>query len=473
MIKVNSIFYLFILFIIFLYTAQAGITEDSTIVNSNTSPPKISSPDDRIIEHNTLAKIIWKIIEDNPNEYWVLINDKQIVSPCGYQDNEEITVDINTSMLGSDSYTIFATDSSWNMARDEVNVTIANSSAPVITGPEDIEVEMDGTASIDWTIVDFDPDTYQVYLDDEIFTDTTSYDSNQEITVTVETDKVGTFSYVIHAIDKSGNKASDEVLATVRDSSAPVITGPEDIEVEMDGTASIDWTIVDLDPDTYQVYLDDEIFIDTTSYDSSQEITVTVETDKTGTFSYVIHAIDKSGNKASDEVLVTVKDNSAPIITGPEDIEVDMNGTASIDWTISDSDPDTYQVYLDDDIFKDTTSYDSGQTITVTVETDTAGIFNYTILAIDKSGNEASDKVLVTVKDNSAPVITGPDDMEVDLNKTASIDWTISDSDPDTYQVYLDDTIFIDTTSYDSDQKITVPIETNKTGIFTYTIHCH
>ncbi|MCD4845785.1 MAG: hypothetical protein K8R25_14990, partial [Methanosarcinales archaeon] len=490
MVKNNSIFYLLILFVIFLYTAQAGISDDSimsgsdsytifatdsswniasnevNVIKADNSAPVITGPEDMEVDMGETVSIKWIIIDPDPGTYEVYRGDEIIVDPTPYNSIQSITVQVRTDETGTFTYTIHARDGSDNEASDRVSVTVKDNStpekdnsAPVITGPGDVEVDMDETASIEWTIIDLDPDTYQVYLDGDIFKDTTSYVSGQKIKVTVETDKAGIFTYTIRARDKSGNIASDGVNVTVEDNSAPVITGPGDVEVDMDETASIEWTIIDLDPDTYQVYLDGDIFKDTTSYVSGQKIKVTVETDKAGIFTYTIRARDKSGNIASDGVNVTVEDNSAPVITGPGDVEVDMDETASIEWTIIDLDPDTYQVYLDGDIFKDTTSYVSGQKIKVTVETDKAGIFNYTIRVRDKSGNTASDGVNVTVKDNSAPVITGPGDMEVDMNVTASIEWTIVDLDPDTYRVHRDNEMIIDSTSYNNTQKITVPIE--------------
>ncbi|MCK5216785.1 MAG: hypothetical protein KAJ93_03310 [Methanosarcinales archaeon] len=338
MTKNNSIFYLLILIVIFLYTAQAGIPEDSNIPDLKPSHMSIFNN-----ENNTITAL-------------------------------EIP--------------------------------------PIILGPGDMEVGMNETASIEWTIVEFDPDTYQVYRDNVRIEDPTSYNNSQRITVPVQTDTAGTFTYMIRATDKSGNEASDEVIVTVTDNNAPVITGPENMKVDLNGTASIEWILTDSNPDTYQVYRGKEIIVNSTSYNNNQRITVKVQTDTAGTFTYMIRATDKSGNEASDEVsvTVTVTDNNAPVITGPGDMEVDLDETVSIEWTLTEPDPDTYQVYLGNVIIINTTSYTNNQIITVQVQTDNAGTFTYMIQATDKSGNEASDEVTVTVTDNNAPVITHTDE---------------------------------------------------------------
>jgi PGF-pre-PGF domain-containing protein len=367
---------------------------------------------------------------------------------------------------------IQATDKSGNEASDEVSVTVNDNNAPIITHPDDMEVDLGETVNIEWTITEPDPDTYQVYRDDVIIVDPTLYTNNQIITVQVQTHTAGTFTYMIQATDKSGNEASDEVSVTVivTDNNAPVITHPGDMDVDLGETVNIEWTITEPDPDTYQVYRDDVIIEDPTLYTNNQIITVPVQTDNAGTFTYMIQATDKSGNEASDEVTVTVTDNNAPVITNPGDMEVDLGETVNIEWTITEPDPDTYQVYRGDVRIVDPTLYTNNQKITVEDQTDNVGTFTYMIQATDKSGNEASDEVTVTVTDNNAPVITNPGDMEVDLGETVNIEWTITEPDPDTYQVYRGDVRIVDPTLYTNNQKITVEDQTDNVGTFTYMI---
>jgi PGF-pre-PGF domain-containing protein len=489
MTKNNSIFYLLILVVIFLYTAQAGIPEDSNIPdlkpshmsifnNENNTvtaleiPPIILGPGDMEVGMNETASIEWTIVEFDPDTYQVYRDNVRIVDPTSYNNSQRITVQVQTDTTGIFIYMIQATDMSGNNASDEVTVTVTDNNAPVITGPENMEVDLNGTASIEWILTDSNPDTYQVYLDNVIIVDPTSYNNNQRITVQVQTDTPGTFTYMIQATDKSGNEASNEVIVTVivTDNNAPVITGPENMDVDLGETVNIEWTITEPDPDTYQVYRDDVIIVDPTLYTNNQIITVPVQTHTAGTFTYMIQATDKSGNEASDEVSVTVNDNNAPVITHPGDMDVDLGETVNIEWTITEPDPDTYQVYLGNEIIEDPTLYTNNQIITVPVQTDNAGTFTYMIQATDKSGNEASDEVSVTVTDNNAPVITHPGDMDVDLDETVSIEWTITEPDPDTYQVYLGDVRIVDPTSYISTQKITIPVNTGEIGTFNYMI---
>jgi PGF-pre-PGF domain-containing protein len=489
MTKNNSIFYLLILVVIFLYTAQAGIPEDSNIPDLKPShisifndgnntvtaleiPPIILGPGDMEVGMNETASIEWTIMEFDPDTYQVYLDNVIIEDPTPYNNSQRITVPVQTNTAGIFIYMIRATDMSGNNASNEVTVTVTDNNAPVITSPEDIEVDLNGTASIEWILTDSNPDTYQVYRGNVIIENSTSYNNNQRITVQVRTDTAGTFTYMIQATDESGNEASDEVSVTVivTDNNAPVITNPGDMEVDLGETVNIEWTITEPDPDTYQVYRDDVRIVDTTSYTNNQKITFENQTDNVGTFTYMIQATDKSGNEASDEVTVTVTDDNAPVITHPDDMDVDLDETVSIEWTLTEPDPDTYQVYRDDVRIVDPTSYISTQKITIPVNTGEIGTFTYMIQATDKSGNEASDEVSVTVTDNNAPVITHPGDMDVGQNETVIIEWTLTEPDPDTYQVYRDDVRIVDPTLYTNNQKIPVEDQTDNVGNFTYMI---
>jgi PGF-pre-PGF domain-containing protein len=276
---------------------------------------------------------------------------------------------------------------------------------------------------------------------------------------------------MIQATDKSGNEASDEVTVTVTDNNAPVITNPGDMEVDLGETVNIEWTITEPDPDTYQVYRGDVRIVDPTLYTNNQKITVEDQTDNVGTFTYMIQATDKSGNEASDEVSVDVTDNNAPVITNPGDMKVGQNETVNIEWTLTEPDPDTYQVYRDDVRIVDPTLYTNNQKITVEDQTDNVGTFTYMIQATDKSGNNASDKVLVIVKDKIPPVISGPGNMEVEQDSdTVNIIWAITEQNPGMYCVLRNGDVEVPSTEYQCSDNITVPINTSCLGTYNYTI---
>ncbi|MCL7412368.1 MAG: PGF-pre-PGF domain-containing protein [ANME-2 cluster archaeon] len=101
----------------------AGFTQRSDTVQ-DTTPPVINNPSDVQIEQDVTGSITWIITETYPDKYWVLRNSTEIVAPADYENNEELTVPINTSALGIWNYTIFCNDTSGNETSDQVNITI-------------------------------------------------------------------------------------------------------------------------------------------------------------------------------------------------------------------------------------------------------------------------------------------------------------------------------------------------------------
>ena len=95
------------------------------ISDQDTTPPIINNPSDIQIEQDALGSITWAVTETNPNNYWVLRNSTEVlVPPTNYENNEELTVLINTSALGIWNYTIYANDTSGNESNDLVNITV-------------------------------------------------------------------------------------------------------------------------------------------------------------------------------------------------------------------------------------------------------------------------------------------------------------------------------------------------------------
>jgi len=491
MTKNNSIFYLLILIVIFLYAAQAGIPEDSNIPdlkpshisifnNGNNTvtalevPPIILGPGDMEVGMNETASIEWTIVEFDPDTYQVYRDNVRIVDPTSYNNSQRITVQVQTDTIGTFTYMIRATDKSGNNASDKVNVTVTDNNAPVIIGPENMKVDLNGTASIEWILTDSNPDTYQVYRGKEIIVNSTSYNNNQRITIQVQTDTAGNFTYMIQATDKSGNEASDEVSVTVivTDNKPPVITHPGDMDVDLGETVNIEWTITEPYPDTYQVYRDDVRIKDPTSYISTKKIPIRVNTSEIGNFTYMIQATDKSGNNASDEVLVIVKDKIPPVISSPENMEVEQDSCkVNITWAITEQNPGMYCVLRNGDVEVPSTEYRCNDSIIVPINTSCLGTYNYTISADDISNNIVSDQVNVIIKDTIKPTISTTSYNEIKIGLKENITWVINEKNPDKYRVEENGIEIVSPTAYQSGVDINVSKNSSKLGILQYKIY--
>jgi hypothetical protein len=111
---------------------------------------------------------------------------------------------------------------------------------------------------------------------------------------------------------------------------------------------------------------------------------------------------DEGGNSASDSVTVTVIDGNAPSINSPEDLEYTAGRVGNyFIWSISDSNPEDYEIYLDDVVWASGNLNDTSESLTIFTDDLSIGTHNYTLVARDVVGNSATDTVLVTVNPGS------------------------------------------------------------------------
>ena len=79
------------------------------------------------------------------------------------------------------------------------------------------------------------------------------------------------------------------------------------------------------------------------------------------------------------------------------------------------------------------------ETINVSVDGLSRGVYNYTIIVVDNNSNTGSDQVMVTVVDLTAPTIDSPPGIQYDEFTTGhSIMWNPEDPNPLNYSISRD-----------------------------------
>ncbi len=130
---------------------------------------------------------------------------------------------------------------------------------------------------------------------------------------------------------------------------------------------------------------------------------------ESGTLNYIIFMEGWHGiwNSIADSILV--QDTISPDVSSPSNIDYIVGSTGhELSWNATDFEPDTYEV------FKDGVSIISGawnsstESVSVSVDGLVVGVYNYTIVFTDISGNSASDEVVVTVSEVSTSTPTTP-----------------------------------------------------------------
>lgn len=266
---------------------------------------------------------------------------------------------------------------------------------PEINNPKDIwYAEGSEGNKITWLPFDNNLRDWTVEIDGSIWaSDAWNYNN---ITVNVDGLEYGVHTANIMVRDLDGNNVTDTVMIHVYDDTLPQIDHIPDRIAFVDGTDQmLSWEVSDLNPATYQVYVDDTEFEDGSW--TSGTLEVGIDGFEAGTYEFRIVIEDVDGNEASDTVVVKfIDDNQAPTIDSPADIMyvVDTTGN-SIVWTPSDEYPDHYVIMSNETEVKG--GKWGGSRITLNVDDLEVGTHTFTLTVYDGSGLSASDSVNVTV----------------------------------------------------------------------------
>ncbi|MHA2100122.1 MAG: hypothetical protein ACW99A_15715, partial [Candidatus Kariarchaeaceae archaeon] len=141
----------------------------------------------------------------------------------------------------------------------------------------------------------------------------------------------------------------------------------------------------------------------------------------------------------------------------------------SISWTVSDSFPSNYALFRNG-IQVETGSWNNSFPVVTIVDNLAVGIYNFTLLIYDTTGNSNFDTVWVTVTDSINPLINSPPDTSYEVGATGNVlSWVATDNNPSIYTIYKDGVSF-DSGTWSSGSPITSDVDGLTTGIYNFTI---
>jgi len=108
----------------------------------------------------------------------------------------------------------------------DVTLIPADTCAPVISAPQDLQLRQNATANITWSIIELNPKMYWVLRNGAVVVTPRAYVSGAEINVPINTSTIGVWNYTIVANDTAGNVTSDSVNITVYAPVPPVAVPP-------------------------------------------------------------------------------------------------------------------------------------------------------------------------------------------------------------------------------------------------------
>ena len=301
----------------------------------------------------------------------------------------------STFRLGTTTVKCTARDTSGNLAPANFDVTVVDTTPPVVTVPSDISLEAATSAGAVVTFVATATDL----VDGPIAVVTTPSSG--------ATFPIGTTTVSCTARDSRGNAGTATFRVTVADSVPPVVTPPSDIHLEATrpGGAVATFTAHAVDA------IDGELAVACAPASGS--------TFPIGVTSVVCRATDAHGNTTSATFAVVVVDTTSPVMTVPSDLTLEATGpggaVASFDVVALDQVDGALPVDC---------SPASGATFPL-------GTTTVLCQAVDAHGNSVSATFRVTVADTTAPSMSLPSDVVAEATSAsgAAVDFTATATD--------------------------------------------
>ncbi len=351
--------------------------------------------------------------------------------------NTGTELEVDGYMPGVYNVTIVFYDTSGNNVTHSINMTVIDTTAPVIDiFPSDDTIEVGTTSNfLNWTVIELDPLTYNVSIN-SVFDQEIVY-TNGSVLFNIDSLTLGYYNITAVFFDNSGNYANDSVFINVTDTIAPVISAGNDIVIEYGSVGNVvNWTATDVLPNNYTVYLDAANWT-SGFWSNGSVVSVSIDGLSVGNHTFIIHFADTSNNHDSVEVVISVLDSTIPSwVVLPENQTIELGSLFYYDVNASDMSALTYTI---NDTSNFTIDSLSGEITNATILI--VGVYDIQITVTDSEGNVLTESITITVEDTVAPIIfTSPDDIQYTVGETGNVAiWTVEDLDPGRYTVSFDD----------------------------------
>ncbi|KAF6242480.1 hypothetical protein C6988_08350, partial [Nitrosopumilus sp. b1] len=339
-------------------TSGNSVSAQQTVSVIDTVPPTLYVPKEKVVEATNLIS--------NLVEFGAATATDAVGVASITNDAPEVFP------LGLTSITWTATDTSGNQYSGVQQIHVVDTTAPVITPPEDITLE---AKSLQNNIVDLG----QPIASDLVKLDFVTNDAPTSFSL-------GETIVAWTATDSSGNVANVTQLVTLIDTTSPIITAPNDVIFE---ATSLDGNTVELGIPVASDTVSDVIITNDAPSTFSVGDTLVTWT-----------ANDENGNSASGTQKVSIIDTTVPQIIIPDDITVEaISPTENI---------------IDIGL---ATATDLVEVASITNDAPTVFSFGKTEVtwtATDTSGNSITDIQVISVVDTTSPTLTAPKNVIVE-----------------------------------------------------------
>jgi large repetitive protein len=359
------------------------VTGSQTITVIDTTAPELTVPADETVECDSIPEVGEASATDN----------------CDENPSVEYAGESRVDGECPNSYTLFrvwiATDDCGNQVSRTQEITVVDTTAPVVTAPADITVECDAIPEPGMAEVTDNCDDAPVveFIDEKV----------------EEGECPNSFVLIRtwRATDSCGNTALDSQAIIVVDTTAPEFNEelPADATVECDSVpeAAVLTATDNCDPEVRVEFIESRVDGNCPSnYTLTRTWTV----------------VDDCGNDNEHVQVITVQDTTAPEVTPAEDLTVECDGQGN---------GGDLESWLAN--YGGATATDNCGDVTWTNDFDglsddcgATGSATVTFTATDECGNATTTKATFTIVDTTAPDITDADDLTVECDGQGNVE---------------------------------------------------
>ncbi|MHA2401637.1 MAG: hypothetical protein ACXADH_01490, partial [Candidatus Kariarchaeaceae archaeon] len=325
-----------------------------------------------------------------------------------------------------------------------------------------------------WELFDSDPKGYDIYFEGTKV-DAGFWDTTTPIIYNVDGLGLGEYNVTMFAYDLEGHTKMDTVFVTVIDGTPPVFSQIANDMIYAFGSTGnqLLWNATDeLLPGSYKIWQDNSL-VDFGPWANPTLISMQTDGLPLGNHNFTVEVFDAADNVIRITAFVTVvDDNEAPFFTAVPGNTTYNEGLSNneITWVGSDLFADTFQLLRNEiQIHEDT--WDDGVPIIINTDGLSKGIYNYTLILSDTSGNVTADTAFVHVTDNIAPVfISVPSNFTYEEGSTGNLlSWIGEDNHPSSFLIYREGTLLF-SAGWSSGNSIEINIDGLVSGTYNYTL---
>lgn len=317
-----------------------------------------------------------------------------------------ISTTFTSKTVGTYDVQLIATDSNGNKAYDDWKIIVEEVKVTADTTAPTIWIYKDEITLIAGTTYDVASNVMSVTddVDGKLPYSATEANGTYTIVTNFDNSKAGTYNVQLIAIDNAGNRSTDEWTITVKGSSGSSDTTAPYILIRYDSITIKAGSSYSLTSNVIHVTdaIDGTLSYSATEQNGYYTIVSDFDVNTPGTYNVQLIALDKSGNRSTDDWTVTVQEVSGADTTPPQiwiyqdafTITKGANYRISMNIMSVTDDVDGALPYSD-------TEQNGSYTLVTNFDINTAGTYNVQLIATDRAGNKSYDDWTITVLESS------------------------------------------------------------------------